>query len=147
MKFEIIQITDFNVDSLDSLAREAHFEGYGFVQRTIDEWKNGINNFSKKGENLFGIFIENSCIGIGGLNVDPYIYDPNIGRIRHVYISQKYRRKGLATLLLNRIIHLASEHFKLLRLYTENPNASSFYESIGFIEIKANKVTHILKDF
>ena len=147
MKFEIFQFTDFNIDSINNLAIEAQSEGYGFVRRTIDEWNSGINKFSKQGEILFGIFIANSCIGIGGLNVDPYINDPSIGRIRHVFISQKYRRKGLATQLLNRIIRLASENFKLLRLYTENPSASSFYESIGFIEKKAEKVTHILRDF
>jgi len=147
MKFKINQITEFNLDFINPLANEAQFEGYGFVQRTIDEWKSGINTFSKDGEILFGIFISNSCIGIGGLNVDPYIDDPSIGRIRHIYISQNYRRKGLATLLLNKIIRLASEHFKLLRLYTENPAASSFYESIGFLGINADKVTHVLRDF
>ena len=147
MRFEINQITESNLDFINPLAIEAQSEGYGFVQRTIDEWKSGINNFSKKGEILFGIFTSNSCIGIGGLNVDPYINDPSIGRIRHIFISQKYRRKGLATLLLNRIIHLASDHFKLLRLYANNPSASLFYESNGFTESKAEKVTHILKDF
>ena len=81
------------------------------------------------------------------MNVDPYIKEPSIGRIRHIFISQKYRRKGLATRLLNRIIHLASNHFKLLRLYTNNPAASLFYEANGFTESKAEKVTHILRDF
>lgn len=147
MKFEIIQINDTNLESINFLAIEAQAEDYSFVQRTIDEWKSGINTFSKRGEILFGIFVSNSCIGIGGLNVDPYINDPSIGRIRHVFISKKYRDKGLATRLLNRIICLASEHFKLLRLYTENPIAASFYESIGFREIKAEKATHVLRDF
>ncbi len=143
---EIKQIKDSSIDLLELLANEANSEGYRFVQRTIDEWRNCINTFSKKGEILFGIFISDLCVGIGGLNVDPFINNPNIGRVRHVYISQKYRRKGLATLLLRKIIQIAVKHFELLRLYTENPNASSFYESLGFIESKAEKETHILKD-
>ncbi len=143
---EIRKIKDSSIGLLEILANEANSEGYRFVQRTIDEWRNYINKFSKKGEILFGIFISDLCVGIGGLNVDPFINDPNIGRIRHVYISQKYRRKGLATLLLRKIIQIAAMHFELLRLYTENPNASSFYESLGFIESKAEKKTHILKD-
>ena len=143
---EIRKIKDSSIGLLEILADEANSEGYRFVQRTIDEWRNYINKFSKKGEILFGIFISDLCVGIGGLNVDPFINDPNIGRIRHVYISQKYRRKGLATLLLRKIIQIAAMHFELLRLYTENPNASSFYESLGFIESKAEKKTHILKD-
>ena len=143
---EIKKIKDSSIGLLEILANEANSEGYRFVQRTIDEWRNCINTFSKKGEILFGIFISDLCVGIGGLNVDPFINNPNIGRVRHVYISQKYRRKGLATLLLRKIIQIAVKHFELLRLYTENPNASSFYESLGFIESKAEKETHILKD-
>ena len=105
-----------------------------------------MNDFSKEGEILLGIFISNLCIGIGGLNVDPYIEDPIIGRIRHVYISQKHRRKGLATLLLKKIIRMAAKDFKILHLYTNIPNASSLYESLGFVPSSGIKVTHILKE-
>ena len=84
MIFEINQITENNLDLIYPLATEAQTEGYRFVKRAIDEWKNGINAFSKKGEILFGVFLSSVCVGIGGLNVDPYIDDPNIGRIRHV---------------------------------------------------------------
>jgi hypothetical protein len=84
MEFEIKQITEINLGSLFYLAIEAQIEGYGFVKKTIDEWKSNFNTFSKKDEFLFGLFINDLCIGIGGLNVDPYINDPKIGRIRNV---------------------------------------------------------------
>ena len=145
-KMEIRKFDDSNIELLDDLATEARSEGYNFVQRTIEEWKSGVNRFSKNGEFLFGIFISDLCVGVGGLNVDPYIDDPNIGRIRHVYISQKYRQKGLVTLLLRKIILIAAKHFNLLRLYTQNPVASSFYESLGFFRLKAEKVSHILDE-
>jgi len=54
---EIKQIKDSSIDLLELLANEANSEDYRFVQRTIDEWRNCINDFSKKGEILFGIFI------------------------------------------------------------------------------------------
>jgi len=146
MKIEIKQIKDLNIGLLENLAIEAHIEGYNFVQRAIDEWKSGLNDFSKKGEILFGIFMSNLCIGIGGLNIDPYIENLSIGRIRRVYISQEHRRRGFATLLLRRIIDIAWNHFELLRLYTDIPNASSLYESLGFIPSNGFKVSHILKD-
>ena len=104
-----------------------------------------MNDFSKYGEILFGIFISDMCIGIGGLNIDPFVNNSKIGRIRHVYISQKYRRKGYASLLMRKIIKFAAKHFKLLRLYTENPIASSFYKSLGFIQSNSIKVTHVLQ--
>jgi len=146
MKIEIKKIIHSNLCLLKNLAVEAQSEGYNFVQRAVDEYKSGMNDFSKKGEILFGIFISNLCIGIGGLNVDPYIKDPSVGRIRHVYISQNHRRKGFATLLLKKIIRIAGKHFEILRLFTDIPNASSFYESLGFVQSNGIKVTHKLKD-
>ena len=146
MEVEFIQINTSTIGLIENLAIEAHSEGFNFVRRAIDEWKSGMNDFSKEGEILFGVFISNSCIGIGGLNVDPYIEEPGTGRIRHIYISQKCRRKGYATLLLRKIIRMAAKDFKILRLYTDIPNASSLYESLGFIRSSGFKVSHVLKD-
>ena len=145
MDVEIRQIDVSLIDLLEKLTVEAQLEGFNFVRRTIDEWKGGTNDFSKKGEILFGIFISNLCIGIGGLNVDPYIDDPCIGRIRHLYISQEHRRKGLATLLLQKIIKTATLNFEKIRLYTNNPEATSFYESMGYNHSNGVKESHILK--
>lgn len=146
MEIVIKKINASDLDLLENLAIEAQSEGYNFVNRTINEWKSGLNDFTKKGETLFGIFISDLCIGFGGLNVDPYIDNPLIGRVRHVYISQKYRRKGLGTLLMKKIICISAKHFKLLRLYTDNSKASSFYKTLGFKESIGVKVTHTLKN-
>ena len=141
---EIIRINDSNIKLLEGLAFEAQSEGYNFVKRTIDEWKNGVNKFSKQGENLLGIFISNICIGIGGLNVDPYIDDPRTGRIRHLYISQQHRNQGFAKLLMKKIMKIAINHFDKLRLLTTNSMAASLYESFGFVKTTfGEKVSHI----
>ncbi|KAA3604059.1 MAG: GNAT family N-acetyltransferase [Calditrichaeota bacterium] len=143
MSFNYFQITTQNLHTLKPLAEEAELEGHNFVQRTILEWKSGKNDFSKKGEILFGIFDSDLCIGIGGLNIDPYVNDEKLGRVRHLYISKKYRRMGLATRLLEKIISFAQNHFTRLRLYTDNPSAALFYESLGFVKSNGIKETHI----
>jgi GNAT superfamily N-acetyltransferase len=145
MQFQLKKLDSSHISLIQNLADEASSEGFRFVQRTIDEWKNGVNRFSKRGEILIGIFLADKYIGIGGLNVDPYINDPDIGRIRHVYISQAHRRKGVATFLLKRLISFASNYFQTIRLLTDNPDASSFYESLGFINSSGLKVSHILR--
>jgi ribosomal protein S18 acetylase RimI-like enzyme len=145
MEIVIKEIKASELDLLENLAIEIQSEGFNFVQRTIFEWENGINNFKKKGEILFGIFTSDLCIGLGGLNVDPFIVNPHVGRVRHVYISQKYRRNGLGSLLLKKIINNSTKHFKLLRLYADNQIASSFYKSLGFKQSIGIKVTHTLK--
>lgn len=145
MQVQLKELDSSHISLIQILADEASSEGFRFVQRTVDEWKNGINTFSKPGESLIGIFLAEKCIGIGGLNVDPYINDPDIGRIRHVYISQAHRRKGVATFLLKRLISFASNYYQIIRLFTDNPDASSFYESLGFIHSSGTKVSYILR--
>lgn len=45
----------------------------------------------------------------------PYVDNPALGRVCHVYVSKKYRRKGIATLLLKEIMKVAEGNFKEVR--------------------------------
>lgn len=136
LKYKIVEIKNKNVSSLESLSREALSDGYGFVERTIKEWKSGENSFSKPGEKFWGLFVENKLIAIGGLNIDPYIENNNgkIGRVRHVYVAKKYRGKGLSKVIMGLILDKAKDNFDILRLSTKNPIAAHFYESLGFVK-------------
>ncbi len=132
--YKINEINDNNIDSLKELVEESIKENINFVKRTFEEWKNGENNFSKKGEKFWGLFLEDKCIAMGGLNIDPYIEnnDGSIGRVRHVYVAQKYRSLGLSKVVMKLIMDEAKKNFKILRLSTKNPIAASLYESLGF---------------
>jgi GNAT superfamily N-acetyltransferase len=141
---QLIELTDANFSLVQGLLDESRREGYGLVQKTIDDWNNNANKFSDKGEKFWGLVSGTELVGIGGLNRDPYTTEPNIGRVRHLYIRESYRRKGLATLLMNTIIDQAQQHFSILRLFTENPVAAEFYETLGFQKIQGYKVTHAL---
>jgi GNAT superfamily N-acetyltransferase len=141
---QLIELTDANFSLVQGLLDESRREGYGLVQKTIDDWNNNANKFSDKGEKFWGLVSGTELVGIGGLNRDPYTTEPNIGRVRHLYIRESYRRKGLATLLMNTIIDQAQQHFSILRLFTENPAAAEFYETLGFQKIQGYKVTHAL---
>ena len=33
-------------------------------------------------------------VGIGGLNIDPYLALPDVGRVRHLYVLRKCRGRG-----------------------------------------------------
>jgi len=144
MNFELITITDQNVKTLIDLARDARQDGYRFVQRTIDEWLLRINAFSKDGEILNGILLGDKIIAIGGLNIDPYMDDPSIGRVRHMYVHRDYRENGLSKVLMKKIIKDAKKSFRLLRLSTNNEVAVALYENLGFEKVKVHKATHVL---
>ena len=149
MGYEIKQIENANIQCLITLANEAKVEGFKFVQRAIDEWADGTNSFSNAGEVLFGVFDKGKCVAIGGLNIDPYSNDPNVGRVRHLYVSPGYRRRAIATGLLELIIERAKKYFRILRLSAykpgaANPEASKLYEEMGFVAGERSKQTHVL---
>ena len=141
---ELVTFTDSNYLLIENLVDESKQEGFEFVQRTIDDWNTGTNRFSHAGEGFWGLVAGTGLIGIGGLNVDPYVEDAGTGRVRHLYIRQAYRRKGCASLLMNTIIAQAQLHFHVLRLLTTNPAAAVFYEKLGFEHSPGPKVSHIL---
>jgi ribosomal protein S18 acetylase RimI-like enzyme len=124
---------------------DAKEDGYRFVQRTIDEWLLHINSFSKKGEVLYGISVDDKIVAIGGLNIDPFLDDESIGRVRHLYVHRDYRENGFSKVLLKNIIRKAKKHFTYLRLSTTNEIAAELYEKLGFERVKEHKATHSMK--
>src|SRR5690242_19774230 len=67
------------------LAQKASLEGFEFVQRTIQDWESGKNRFNKSGEIFYIALIDQNLIGCCGLNIDPYLADPSVARLRHLY--------------------------------------------------------------
>ena len=143
-KRELIEITDGNIGGLHFLSEEAKRGGYHFLQRTIDDWYSGANKFDKPGEKLWGLFIGEGLIGVGGLNIDPYSHTPKVGRVRHLYVLEAQRREGCATLIMKKIMEEASYNFTLLRLFTDDAGASAFYKRLGFQKTGEYKSSHFI---
>ena len=142
LDYKIKEINDSNISALEDLSLDAIADGHHAVEKAIKEWKDGTNSFSRNGEELWGIFLGEKCIGIGGVMQDPFIDDTTVGRVRRVYISTKYRGQGLSKVLLRLVIEKAKENFKTLRLSTHNPVAAHLYESFNFEKKEDEKVTH-----
>src|SRR4051812_9495841 len=117
-QFELKRLKDLlNID-LTNLIIESKKEGFLFLERLINDYKNGTNTFSKPGEFLYGVFNqEGSVIAIGGINKDPFSTNKQIGRLRRFYVSKDYRRKGIGRSLVTRILKDASEHYERIVLY------------------------------
>jgi GNAT superfamily N-acetyltransferase len=82
-------------------------------------------------------------IGVGGINVDPYLNDPATGRVRHVYVHSHFRRAGVGTAILQDLETDAVDHFGMLTLRTDKPEADVFYRASGFKRVHDNPlVTH-----
>ena len=108
-------------------------EGFRFLERLLNDFKDGSNTFNHFGEGIFGVFTEeDEIVAIGGLNNDPYLNEQYIGRLRRFYVDKAYRRNGIGSLLVKRIIDEAKGYYKILVLHTDTENAEHFYTTIGF---------------
>lgn len=143
IEFEIVKINDESIVQLEELSQNALEDGYRIVRKTIDQWIDGSNRFSDKREVLYGIKDKDKFIAIGGFNVDPYIMDDDVGRVRHIYVHTDYRNQGIATFLFQKIMNEKAHFFKVVRLSTKNEAAMELYESYGFRKVVEFKATHI----
>jgi GNAT superfamily N-acetyltransferase len=142
----MIEVTKINlpVAGIERLQQESVTEGYDFIETLTEDWASGANRFDGLGEMLCGCFDEGELVGVGGLNFDPFAGDPQIGRVRRVYIRSAWRCKGIGTALLTTLIEEGRLHFRRLRLRAENPAAARLYERLGFVPIEHRDATHIL---
>jgi GNAT superfamily N-acetyltransferase len=129
---KIVPITTLVRVELAALLEDAARGGFTFVARLVSEWERSENRFDREGERLFGAYRGELLVGCGGINVDPYVDDPRLGRIRHVYVLSSERRAHVGRALLDAILAHAADHFDRVRLKTETLDAVRFYESFGF---------------
>ncbi len=114
----IASLLDFDLHSLIEQSKE---DGFRFVERLVNDYKNGSNTFNREGEVLIGVFNEDGIlVAIGGLNKDPFSKDNNIGRLRRFYVSKEVRRNGIGSLLVNRIIDEAKRYYEWCFTQTQN---------------------------
>jgi GNAT superfamily N-acetyltransferase len=140
---EIREIT-LPVPGIDELRMEARDEGYDFLDRLVEDWLSGENRFDGPGEVFCGSFDCGILVAGGGLNRDPFLTDPEVGRIRRVYVRRAWRNRGVGEALVRWLLDIARTHFRRVRLRAENAGAARLYERIGFSPIDDLNATHIL---
>jgi GNAT superfamily N-acetyltransferase len=115
-----------------------------FLLRLRDEWATGAIRFDKEGEILLGAFSDGALIGVGGLSHDPYGPEAGLVRLRHLYVLEAERGRGVGRKLVARLVDHARAHFSLVRLRTRNPEAARLYEGLGFVASGRANETHRL---
>jgi GNAT superfamily N-acetyltransferase len=135
--------------ALEPLIEESQREGFRFLVRLRTEFEDGGNRFDAPGECLLGCDVGSVLVAVGGLNRDPYAAEARVGRLRHLYVSQAHRHRGVGRALVERLVALARPHFDVLQLRTDTAAAARFYERLGFTRSALPHATHqrVLKDF
>jgi len=128
----IQKVTSLTLELLRPLIEPSLAEGYNFVQKLWEEYESGKVTFTGEGETLLGGYIDGKLVAIGGIHADPYLNQPHIGRIRHVYVLSEYRRTGIGKGLVLGLMESASETFTTVTLRTPTDHGRAFYNAIGF---------------
>jgi ribosomal protein S18 acetylase RimI-like enzyme len=125
-------LDDLRVERLAPMLTESEASGYRFLRRVVVEWEGGVNRFDRPGEALLVAEKNGRWVGICGLNIDPYLGDPRVGRVRNVYVLAECRRSRIGRRLVEEAIARACSRFDILRLRAEEARAARLYESLGF---------------
>jgi GNAT superfamily N-acetyltransferase len=133
------------VPGIEDLRREATQEGYRFLETLAEEWVTGKNRFDGQGEMLCGVFDSGLLIALGGLNLDRFVAEPDVGRIRRVYVRPGWRNRGIGEALVTHLVEHARRNFCLVRLRAESIRAGRLYERIGFSPCNDPHATHTLR--
>ncbi len=140
--FEIVEIKHSLPEDIAAFVSESERAGYRFVRRLREEWASGANRFDEPGEGLFAARVRGRAVGLCGLNVDPFAGDPMVGRVRHLYLLEAWRRRGAGRMLVNHVAAMARLRFRELRLRTDLQEAAAFYERVGFRAVPYESATH-----
>jgi ribosomal protein S18 acetylase RimI-like enzyme len=144
MATDIERLSDPLADAFEALVADSERDGQRFVRRLVEEWASGRNRFDRPHEALFAALVEGRLIGVCGLNVDPHVTQPAVGRVRHLYVMASHRRLGVGRRLVEEVIRAAGGRFDTLRLRTHNPAAARLYEALGFRRTDVADCTHLL---
>lgn len=142
-----VQITPLSLDLADVplLGEHASREGIRFLQRLEAEWTAEVNRFDRPGEVLLGAHLEQRLVGIAGLNQEPYEPLDGRGRLRHLYVDPDYRRCGIASALVTRLLAHAVPSFTEVRLRTWTAEGAAFYKALGFRPLNSPTATHAIE--
>jgi len=103
-------------DDIEDLVRESEKEGFAFISRLQTEWIEAENRFDDVGEFLLLASSAGRSIGVCGVNIDPYLSDLSVARLRHLYVSPAYRSRSIGSDLVRTCLENLSDTTRIVRL-------------------------------
>jgi GNAT superfamily N-acetyltransferase len=131
-----------DLSALREMSGIAEAEGFRFVTRLLDDLGAGRVQLDARCEFFLATLDGDQLVAVGGVTPDPYLPDPRIGRLRHLYVRADRRGMGLGHRLVADLERRAVTCYDLLRLRTDNPAAAAFYERIGYQAVASGSATH-----
>lgn len=129
---QIVRLVDSLPDDFEALRSEASAESYRFVEGLREEWLAGRYKGDDDRFAVFAAFQDGELAGIGALTPDPYDPEPDLLRVRHVYVRPLHRSAGVGRVLAAALIQQGLALAPRLSLRAADPRAAAFWEANGF---------------
>ncbi len=133
----IFEINNLIEQDLSLLSSCADGEGYNHINRLIDDYKSGKNQFNHAGEKLIGYKVNEQLVAVCGLNIEPE--NNKFCRIRRLYVLPKYRKQRIGSELIKFLINHAVNKFTAVTVNIGRLHIDGFYENLGFKKVNPNK--------
>ena len=144
MEYEIKEITCDNLDFKSLCIKLDEFQNNIIPQR-IELGLSALDGLEKL-KIIFIIYDKDRAIACAGLKP----IDDTTAEISRVYTDDNYRGKGLAKMLINKIIEIAqNQGYKKLVLDTwkDSTSARNLYKHLGFVEVPTFDIETLKNSF
>jgi GNAT superfamily N-acetyltransferase len=145
----VSQVNDIRIDvvsgfppGFDALLDESRAEGLRLLSRLDEESRVESPPFLPPRGFLLAARRGDELLGICALYPDPFLDDPGVARLRHLYVAPAARRQGVGALLVEEVVRRAQGRFHRIRLRTDSPSATLFYLAAGFATTTEEGATH-----
>lgn len=148
MSVQIVRCGAALPDGMDALVAAAHAEGYGFVDRLRQRWRDGAYHDGEHAPDadatVFAGFVDGDLRAIGAQTLDSLDPSPAHRRMRHVYVHPDARRAGVGRALAGALIHEGFQHAPRLHLRATHDLSRAFWDAMGFTRVDHPTRTHVL---
>ena len=139
---EIIDARPLMPSAVHELRTSSQREGLANVAILVRDWNDATLRFDCAGETLLVARVEDVTIAVGGLRQCRDV--PEALRISRFYVAPAWRRRGVATTLASEILRRSEEFTELVSCNAQaSPGAAPFWETLGFVPVNIEGVTHL----
>ena len=129
-------------EDLAALSEEATAAGIINVARLVERWRDGSERYDAPGESMLLARVSDVVVGVGGIAWCPDV--AGALRVRRFYVSDSYRRRGIARMLATPLVDSGFEHTEAITCNAmASAAAAPFWESMGFESVDINGITHL----